>query len=129
MTYTVYGISNCNTVKKTLDWLKNHQINYNFHDYKKNGIGQEKLESWLQQEPWEKLVNRAGQTWKQLSEEEKSQISSGPQAVDLMLRKNSVIKRPLIENAEGKIIALGFDEKRYSEIFVAKKEMNSTLPD
>jgi len=117
MRYTVYGISNCTTVKKALDWLKGHQIVYTFHDYKKQGIRPDKVESWLEQTPWEKLVNRAGTTWKQLSEEEKRQIQSSRQALDLMLSKHSVIKRPLIENAEGKVVLLGFDEKQYASLF------------
>src|SRR4028119_301963 len=117
MVYTVYGISNCNTVKKALDWLTLHQIAHTFHDYKKQRIGPEKVESWLEQAPWEKLVNRTGTTWKQLPEEEKGQIQSSRQALDLMLRKHSVIKRPLIENAEGKIAVLGFDEKQYASLF------------
>jgi Spx/MgsR family transcriptional regulator len=117
MKYTVYGISNCNTVKKALDWLKGHQIAYTFHDYKKQRIGPEKVESWLKQAPWEKLVNRAGTTWKQLPEEEKGRIQSSHQALDLMLSKHSVIKRPLIENAKGKIVILGFDEKQYASLF------------
>jgi len=117
MRYTVYGISNCNTVKKALDWLKQHRIAHTFHDYKKQGIGMEKVECWLAQAPWEKLVNRAGTTWKQLPEEEKLQIQSSLQALDLMLSKHSVIKRPLIENSEGKIAVLGFDEKQYASLF------------
>lgn len=117
MRYTVYGISNCNTVKKALDWFKQHGIAYTFHDYKRQGIGPEQVESWLEQAPWEKLVNRAGTTWKQLPEEEKGQIGSSRQALDLMLRKHAVIKRPLIENSEGKITMLGFDEKQYASLF------------
>jgi len=117
MAYVVYGIPNCNTVKKALNWLNDHQIAYEFHDYKKKSVSPDKLQSWTQQQPWEKLLNRAGTTWKQLPEEEKSSVLQTSQAIDLMLRKNSVIKRPIIEDPAGRIVAVGFDESQYAQLF------------
>lgn len=114
--YTVYGISNCNTVKKALTWLDGQGVAYEFHDYKKKGISAEKLANWLGQEPWEKLVNRAGTTWRQLSEDEKAGASSAEGATQLMLQKTSVIRRPLIEDEHGTIVALGFSEEAYREV-------------
>ncbi|GAB3166376.1 Spx/MgsR family RNA polymerase-binding regulatory protein [Telluribacter humicola] len=113
--YTVYGISNCNTVKKALTLLNEQGVAYQFHDYKKKGITAEKLDNWLRQEPWEKLVNRAGTTWRQLSDAEKAEAGSKEGATKLMLQKTSVIKRPLIEDESGTIVALGFSEEAYGE--------------
>jgi len=116
--FTVYGIPNCNTVKKARTWLEENNISYTFHDYKKKGITAEKISSWLLHYPWEKLVNKAGTTWKQLLDEEKATVTDGKSATDLMIVKNSVIKRPLIEDETGKVVALGFLEEEYKRIFL-----------
>lgn len=111
----LYGIPNCNTVKKARAWLDAHQISYHFHDFKKQGLDPAIAESWLQQQPWEKLVNRAGMTWRNLSEAEKAGVTNANSALALMLEKTSVIKRPVLER-EGKIIALGFNETDYQSL-------------
>jgi arsenate reductase (glutaredoxin) len=111
----VYGIPNCDTVKKSITWLKNHGVAYEFHDYKKLGISKEKLEEWLTQVSWEKLVNRAGTTYKKLSDEEKSKVIDNASAIALMLEKTSVIKRPIVES--DKILTVGFKEDEYEVIF------------
>lgn len=115
---TVYGIPNCNTVKKARTWLEEKGIEYTFHDYKKKGITAEKITGWFPYYPWEKLVNKAGTTWKQLSDEEKVQVSDATSAIELMIHKNSVIKRPLIEDETGKVITLGFSESEYEKAFL-----------
>ncbi len=112
----VYGIPNCDTVKKTTTWLKENNLAYAFHDYKKEGISQEKLQEWLMQVPYEKLVNRAGTTFKSLSDDEKSKIVDNATAIALMLEKTSVIKRPIVES--DKILAVGFKKEEYEAIFV-----------
>ncbi|AFK03706.1 ArsC family protein [Emticicia oligotrophica DSM 17448] len=112
---TVYGIPNCDTVKKALTWLKDHNIAFEFHDYKKKGITPEKLEEWLTQVPYDKLVNRAGTTFKKLTEEEKANITDNASAIALMLEKTSVIKRPIVES--DKILAMGFKAEDYEEVF------------
>jgi arsenate reductase (glutaredoxin) len=109
----VYGIKNCNTVKKTLDWLDAKGLTYEFHDYKSKGIRPEKLLDWCQQVGWEALVNKRGTTWRKLTPEEQSSVKDTPSAIALMAEKTSVIKRPLIET-EGKVITLGFDEAELS---------------
>ncbi|GAB4032519.1 ArsC family reductase [Spirosoma gilvum] len=114
--YTLYAIPNCDTVKKARIWLANHSVDYQFHDYKKQGIDRKTIEHWLTQKPWEELVNRAGITWKKLPDAEKPTDAEG--AIALMLDKTSVIRRPLIE-ADGKIVALGFNEDQYKETFSA----------
>ncbi len=115
---TLYGIPNCDTVKKARTWLDNHGQPYIFHDYKKQGISADKLNSWLDEFPLEKVMNKASATWKALSDEEKSAIVDRPSAIALMTEKTSVIKRPLIEDASGKAVAVGFSDKDYSEKFL-----------
>ncbi len=111
----LYGIPNCNTVKKARTWLDEHGVSYTFHDFKKQGIDAATLTSWLSQTPWEKLVNRAGMTWRGLSEETKSAVTDNASAMKLMIEKTSVIKRPVLIK-EDKIICLGFDETTYGKL-------------
>lgn len=112
--YTLFAISNCDTVKKARVWLANHSIDYIFHDYKKQGINRSSIDRWLTQKPWEELVNRSGTTWKKLSDDEKP--TNTEEAIALMLAKPSVIRRPLIE-ADGQIVVLGFKPEQYQETF------------
>ncbi len=111
----LYGIPNCNTVKKARVWLDEHNIDYEFHDFKKQGVTQAILDKWLTQQPWEKLVNRAGMTWRNLSDETKQSIIDNASASALMIEKTSVIKRPVLEK-DDKILCLGFNENTYKEI-------------
>jgi arsenate reductase (glutaredoxin) len=113
---TVYGIPNCDTIKKTLNWLKANGQDYTFFDYKKQGISTDKLSEWLKSYDWTQLVNRAGTTWEKLSDEEKAVINNNQAAIELMISKPSVIKRPLIEQ-DGQAVALGFDEKKMNGLF------------
>ncbi len=111
----VYGIKNCNTVKKALDWLEENNIKYEFHDFKKLGITESKLEEWASKLGWEPLVNKRGTTWKQLEPQRQTAVNSKPEAFKLMQEKTSVIKRPVIETENG--ILLGFDEASYKKLF------------
>ncbi len=112
----LYGIPNCNTVKKARTWLEEQQIEYTFHDFKKVGVNQALLDNWLSQQPWEKLVNKAGMTWRKLNDDMKNRIVDNASAAQLMTDKTSVIKRPILES-DGKILALGFKEETYKELF------------
>jgi arsenate reductase (glutaredoxin) len=114
---TLYGIPNCDTVKKARTWLDSRGVAYEFHDYKKKGITRKKLDHWLSQTSWEKLTNRAGTTWRKLPEEQKSAVSDAASAAELLVSNTSAIKRPLIENAAGRVVVLGFSEKEYEQIF------------
>jgi arsenate reductase (glutaredoxin) len=114
--YTIYGIKNCDTVKKALTWLKNKKIDFEFHDYKSQGISPAKLKEWCGQKSWEILVNKKGTTWRQLEEKIKNKITDEASAISLMADKTSIIKRPLIEKG-GKIVMLGFDEEEYEKKF------------
>lgn len=113
---TLYGIPNCNTVKKARTWLEERGLAYEFHDYKKQGIEAAKIEVWLLQQPWEKLVNRAGMTFRKLTDDEKAAVNNNQSATKLMLEKTSIIKRPIVEK-DGKIVTLGFKEEDYEKIF------------
>ena len=110
----LYGIPNCNTVKKARDWLDANNIAYEFHDFKKQGIDEATISSWLTQYPWEKLINRAGLTWRGLDDATKSSIIDNVSATALMQAKTSAIKRPILVK-DSSILCLGFDENAYRE--------------
>jgi len=114
----IYGIKNCNTVKKALDWLKENHIEFNFHDFKKEGASLEKLQEWSNKVGYEKLLNKQGLTWKQLDAETKATITGEKEALQLLHDKNSMIKRPVLEN-KGFLI-LGFDKQLYRKHFLSK---------
>lgn len=116
---TLYGIPNCDTVKKARKWLDARQVPYQFHDYKKQGIGRQKLDRWLAQVPWEKLLNRAGTTWRKLPDEQKSRVTDAATAADFLQTNTSAIKRPLFENAAGTVVMLGFSEPEYRALFTS----------
>lgn len=107
----IYGIKNCNTVKKALDWLNEHGVAYQFHDFKKEGVSEAKLKDWEKEKSWEELLNKRGTTWRLLSQEEQDNVTDAKTANKLMQEKTSVIKRPVIESPKG--IILGFDENEY----------------
>ena len=114
-TYRVYGIKNCNTMKKAMDWLAVHNIPSEFHDYKKSAIDAATLQRWCTQVGWQTLVNRRGQTWRKLTPKQQD-MTDDAQAITVMMAHTSMIRRPVIEKA-GKIVAIGFDEEKYREIF------------
>jgi len=111
---TVYGIPNCNTVKKALDWLKENSIDFEFHDFKKKGITEEQLNEWCAVFGWENVLNRKGLTWKKLSKEAQLAINDQAKAVAYLVENTSAIKRPVIEK-NGKAVVLGFDQEYYSK--------------
>lgn len=115
--FILYGIKNCNTVKKATDWLTAHQIKFEFHDYKKSGITKEKLIQWCQQTDWANLLNQKGTTWRNLDADKKNLVKHENAAIDLMIEKASIIKRPVIEDENGKILVIGFNDELYQEVF------------
>ena len=118
-TLILYGITNCNTVKKARDWLLANQITVDFVDFvdfKKHDVSAALLDNWLSQVSHEKLINRAGLTWRGLDNVSKTSIVDNASAKALMQAKTSVIKRPILEK-NGKILFLGFNETAYKEIF------------
>lgn len=112
----VYGIKNCNTVKKALTWLDDKGIEYTFHDYKKEGADEKKLKAWVKELGWETLLNRKGTTWRKFPDDVKEGINQ-TKAIKLMIENTSVIKRPLIDNGKSRIV--GFDEEEYKTYFKA----------
>ncbi len=109
----LYGIPNCNTVKKAVDWLKQNDLPYEFHDYNKEGISTDKLKEWSLHFGWENILNKKGTTWQELSDEKKETIVSEGQAIKLMHEKISTIKRPIIEAEDQYLIR--FNEDEYNE--------------
>jgi arsenate reductase len=107
----IYGITNCNTVKKAFDWLKQNHVDYEFHDFKKLGISPEKLREWDTKAGYEKFLNKQGLTWKQLDPAVKDSIKTKDDALKLLQEKTSMIKRPVIEK-DG-FLYFGFDEGVY----------------
>ncbi len=110
----LYGIKNCDTVKKALTWLKAHHLEVEFHDFKKLGISDDKLNEWANSLGWETLLNKRGTTWKQLDEAMKNAVVDAESAFALMKQKTSVIKRPVLESKGG--VWIGFDEEAYNRL-------------
>ena len=110
-TVTIFGIKNCDTMKKARGWLGKHDITYAFHDYKAEGIDSGTLRQWARQVGWQTLLNRAGTTFRKLPEAEKADIGE-KQAIALMAREPSMIKRPVLDIG-GKLI-VGFDPATYA---------------
>jgi arsenate reductase (glutaredoxin) len=110
---TLYGIPNCDTVKKARTWLAGHDVAVAFHDFKKQGVPVERLDGWLASVGWEKLVNRHGTTWRKLADEQKAAVTDAASARALMLREPSVIKRPVVEWRDGQV-TVGFSEPLFA---------------
>jgi arsenate reductase (glutaredoxin) len=109
----LYGIPNCDTVKKALDWMKQHKVEFTFHDFKKEAITASKLKAWSKAVGKEILLNKKSATWRGLTPAEQEAASTEKGGIALMQQKTSVIKRPVTEWANGKI-SVGFDEKTFS---------------
>ena len=112
-TVQVFGIPNCDTVKKARAWLTAQGIEITFHDFKKQGPTGDRVTQWLQQVDWAVLINRKGTTWRQLSDEEKAAITDADSAQKLAIRLPSVIKRPVVVWANGDV-TVGFDPADWS---------------
>lgn len=115
MTITLYGIPNCDTVKKARTWLAEQQLAFTFHDFKKQGLARETAAEWLTTLPWDVLVNKKGTTWRNLPDERKAQVVDADSALALMLEFTSVIKRPVLDRAGQ--FAVGFSDAQYRDLF------------
>lgn len=118
MTITLYGIPNCDTVKKARTWLTEHNQSFDFHDFKKDGITRELISGWLQDVSADVLINRKGTTWRKLSDEQKALIKDDASAIELMMSSPSVIKRPVLSYADKTNV--GFSDALYQQIFTNK---------
>ncbi|MFN4148365.1 MAG: ArsC family reductase [Rhodocyclaceae bacterium] len=103
----IYGIKNCDTMKKAFTWLGERNIPYEFHDYKKAGVPRERLVAWCKALGWKTLLNTKGPTWRKLTPEQQ-QITTQSQAVAIMMEYPSVIRRPVVETESGHLL-VGFD--------------------
>jgi Spx/MgsR family transcriptional regulator len=112
MPVTIYGIKNCDTMKKARAWLDKRGVDYAFHDYKAAGIERSQLERWVKKVGWETLLNRAGTTFRKLPDKEKDGITQA-KALALMLKQPSMIKRPVLEASGGKLL-VGFKPEQYA---------------
>ncbi|MBC5784395.1 ArsC family reductase [Ramlibacter sp. USB13] len=112
MAITLYGIPNCDTVKKARAWLADRGVDHGFHDFRKQGVPADRLERWQAAAGWEKLLNRQGTTWRALDEATQLRAGNAQGARDLMLSQPSVIKRPVVEWADGQV-TVGFDAKAW----------------
>jgi len=110
---TLYGIKNCDTVKKARRWLEDHGIEYQFHDFRQDGLDKKQLSGWVEQLGWETIVNKRSTTWRNLSEKEKT-ISTNQHAIKLLLANPTLIKRPVIE--KNKTLLIGFNEAEFQKI-------------
>jgi arsenate reductase len=113
MPITIYGIKNCDTMKKARAWLEKRGVEYKFHDYKLEGIDRERLEKWAKKLGWEALINRAGMTFRKLPEKDKK-VADARKAIALMLAQPSLIKRPVLDLGGGKLL-VGFRPESYEE--------------
>ena len=112
---TVYGIANCDTVKKARTWLSEQGIEHVFHDFKKQGLPEKNLDTWLKEAGWEAVLNRKGTSWRKLSPEEQLSVDSAASARPLLLANPSLVKRPVIEwqSSKGVEISVGFQPNQW----------------
>lgn len=112
MSITLYGIKACDTMKKARTWLDEHGVNYNFHDYKVSAIDAASLQKWCDEHGWDKVLNRAGTTFRKLDEADKQDLDQA-KAIALMLAQPSMIKRPVLDLGERTL--LGFKPELYAQ--------------
>ena len=117
LSITIYGIKNCDTMKKARAWLEKHGVTYDFHDYKTAGIERAQLERWCKKVGWEVLLNRAGTTFRKLPDKDKQGLDA-KKAMALMLAQPSMIKRPVLDLGGGKLL-VGFKPELYAESVAA----------
>jgi arsenate reductase len=111
---TLYGIKNCDTVKKARRWLDDHDVDYLFHDFRADGIDEEQLARWAKQLGWESLLNRRGTTWRALPETRRTKVDDAHSAVSIMLAHPALIKRPVLE-ING-TVQVGFKPEQYAAL-------------
>ena len=115
---TIYGIKNCDTMKKARAWLEKNGVEYKFHDYKTAGLERQLLEKWEKKLGWETLINRAGQTFRKLPPKDRK-VTGAKKALALMLKQPSTIKRPVLDLGGGKLL-VGFKPESYEAAFAAR---------
>ena len=111
MKVTIYGIKNCDTMKKTFAWLEAKEVDYRFHDYKKDGVPIDRLKEWARHAGWEKLLNTRGTTWRKIPDAERENLNEA-RALKLLEKYPSAIKRPVVE--AGTKLLVGFDSEEFA---------------
>jgi len=109
----MYGIPNCDTIKKARKWLEANGLDYEFHDYRKQGVPEKNLKKWVKQAGWETLLNRRGTTWRKLPEDVRENIDEAS-AITVMMNNPSAIKRPVLE--KDNILLIGFKQEEYDKL-------------
>lgn len=109
----IYGIKNCDTMKKAFKWLEANGVAYTFHDYKERGIGEDKIKQWLKHHPLKVILNTRSTTFRELTEKQKASITDTSKAIKLMMAQTSMIKRPIVET--GHEILVGFDPEVWDD--------------
>jgi len=119
----MFGIPNCNSIKKSRDWLTANSIDYTFHNYKKDGLDEATLQTWCGLVSWEILLNKRGTTWRKLDDADKQDVDQN-KAIALMLNNTSMIKRPVlqVDDGNGRQILVGFDTLAYENHFLSAKQ-------
>ena len=117
---TIYGIANCDTVKRARAWLTDQGLEHRFHDFRKEGVPPARLDAWLGAVGWERLVNRQGTTWRKLDDATQAAVVDAPSARALLLAQPSAIKRPVVEWADGRI-TVGFDAAAWAAGFTPSR--------
>ncbi len=115
----LYGIKNCDTIKKAKKWLEEQQIAYQFHDYRADGLDADMLRTFIEQLGWESLLNTRGTTWRKLNESVRQSINNADSAAELMLAQPAIIKRPLL--AHNHRMLLGFNPDQYTQFLAEEK--------
>ncbi len=111
---TLYGIKNCDTMKKTKKWLEANELEYTFHDYRKDGLDKDWLKAVVEAQGWEIVLNKRGTTYRQLSDEQKSNIDN-EKAIELLAEHPAMIKRPILQKSDKTVV--GFNEANLTEVF------------
>ena len=116
MTTRIYGIPNCDTIKRARDFLAEHSIDHSYHDYKKLGVPEDEIDQWIDRLGWERLLNRQGNTWRKLDADTQAAVHDAASAKALMLAQPSVIRRPVL--VQGEHLLVGFNVAEWMRVLV-----------
>jgi Spx/MgsR family transcriptional regulator len=111
---TLYGIPNCDTIRKAKRWLQDNQVEFQFHDFRKDGLDKVQLQAWVEELGWEVLLNKRGTTWRKVSDEQKAEIDKDS-AIELLLAEPAMIKRPVLDLGARRVV--GFQADEYEAFF------------
>ena len=117
---TLYGIENCDQVRRARHWLRQHGVSARFHDFRRDGLSRQMLERWLTHLPWDALLNRRGLAWRKLPPDRRAQVVDQASAIDALLADPTLVKRPVLE--AGDRLLVGFSEPAYENTFVTRPD-------